>query len=162
MALTLNVNGKEQRVDAPADEPLLYVLRDYLGLTGAKYGCGEGHCGACTVIIDGEAVRSCQTRAGYVGNRRIRTIESLADGDSLHPVQQAFLREEAMQCGYCTPGMIMAAVALLGTNTAPSKPDIARAMQRNICRCGTYPRIVAAVERAATATRPTALQGGVR
>jgi aerobic-type carbon monoxide dehydrogenase small subunit (CoxS/CutS family) len=162
MAITLNVNGVERRVDAPADEPLLYILRDYLGLTGAKYGCGEGHCGACTVIIDGEAVRSCQTRAGYVGNRRIRTIESLADGDRLHPLQQAFLREEAMQCGYCTPGMIMAAVALLGSNASPSKPEIARAMQRNMCRCGTYPRIVAAVERAATAARPTALQGGGR
>jgi aerobic-type carbon monoxide dehydrogenase small subunit (CoxS/CutS family) len=162
MAMTLNVNGTERRVEAPADEPLLYVLRDYLGLTGAKYGCGEGHCGACTVIIDGEAVRSCQTRAGYVGGRRIRTIEGLADGDRLHPVQQAFLGEEAMQCGYCTPGMIMAAVALLGTNASPSKPDIARALQRNVCRCGTYPRIVAAVERAATATRPTAARGGRR
>jgi aerobic-type carbon monoxide dehydrogenase small subunit (CoxS/CutS family) len=162
MPITLNVNGVERRVDAPADEPLLYVLRDYLGLTGAKYGCGEGHCGACTVIIDGEAVRSCQTRAGYLGKRRIRTIESLAEGDRLHPVQQAFLHEEAMQCGYCTPGMIMAAVALLGTNASPSKPDIARAMQRNVCRCGTYPRIVAAVERAAGSVRPTSLQGGAR
>jgi nicotinate dehydrogenase subunit A len=162
MTFTLNVNGTKRRVDAPADEPLLYVLRDYLGLTGAKYGCGEGHCGACTVIIDGEAVRSCQTRAGYVGGRRIRTIESLADGDRLHPVQQAFLREEALQCGYCTPGMIMAAVALLGANSSPSKPEIARAMQRNVCRCGTYPRIVAAVERAATAPRPTASQGAPR
>jgi aerobic-type carbon monoxide dehydrogenase small subunit (CoxS/CutS family) len=162
MAITLNVNGVERRVDAPADEPLLYVLRDWLGLTGAKYGCGEGHCGACTVIIEGEAVRSCQTRAGYLGPRRIRTIESLADGDRLHPVQQAFLAEEALQCGYCTPGMIMAAVALLGSNSSPSRPEIARAMQRNVCRCGTYPRIVAAVERAATSTRPTAVQGAAR
>ena len=162
MAITIHVNGVERRVEAPPDEPLLYVLRDYLGLTGAKYGCGEGHCGACTVIIDGEAVRSCQTRAGYVGKRRIRTIENLAGGDRLHPVQQAFLGEDAMQCGYCTPGMIMAAVALLGTNASPSKPEIARAMQRNVCRCGTYPRIVAAVERAATTTRPTAAQGGGR
>jgi aerobic-type carbon monoxide dehydrogenase small subunit (CoxS/CutS family) len=162
MAITLNVNGTERRVDVPADEPLLYVLRDHLGLTGAKYGCGEGHCGACTVIVDGEAVRSCQTRAGYVGTRRIRTIESLAVGDRLHPLQQAFLSEEAMQCGYCTPGMIMAAVALLGTNASPSKPEIARALQRNLCRCGTYPRIVAAVERAAGAARPTALQGDAR
>jgi aerobic-type carbon monoxide dehydrogenase small subunit (CoxS/CutS family) len=162
MAITIHVNGVERRVDAPADEPLLYVLRDYLGLTGTKYGCGEGHCGACTVLVDGEAVRSCQTRAGYLGTRRIRTIESLADGDRLHPLQQAFLREEALQCGYCTPGMIMAAIALLGANASPSKPDIARAMQRNVCRCGTYPRIVAAVERAAASTRPTASQGGAR
>jgi aerobic-type carbon monoxide dehydrogenase small subunit (CoxS/CutS family) len=162
MAITLNVNGTERRVDVPADEPLLCVLRDHLGLTGAKYGCGEGHCGACTVIVDGEAVRSCQTRAGYVGTRRIRTIESLAVGDRLHPLQQAFLSEEAMQCGYCTPGMIMAAVALLGTNASPSKPEIARALQRNLCRCGTYPRIVAAVERAAGAAKPTALQGDAR
>jgi nicotinate dehydrogenase subunit A len=163
MAFTLHVNGVERRVDAPPDEPLLYVLRDWLGLTGAKYGCGEGHCGACTVLVDGEAVRSCQTRAGYVGTRRIRTIESLADGDRLHPVQQAFLHEEALQCGYCTPGMILAAVALLGTNASPSKPDIARALQRNVCRCGTYPRIIAAVERAATAIKTTpTIQRGMR
>jgi aerobic-type carbon monoxide dehydrogenase small subunit (CoxS/CutS family) len=114
------------------------------------------------VIIEGEAVRSCQTRAGYIGGRRIRTIESLAEGDRLHPVQQAFLREEALQCGYCTPGMIMAAVALLGANSSPSKAEISRAMQRNVCRCGTYPRVVAAVERAATAPRPTASRGAAR
>jgi aerobic-type carbon monoxide dehydrogenase small subunit (CoxS/CutS family) len=162
MAFTLHVNGIERRVDAPADEPLLYVLRDWLGLMGAKYGCGEGHCGACTVLVDGEAVRSCQTRAGYLGRRRIRTIENLAEGDRLHPVQQAFLREEALQCGYCTPGMIMAAVALLGTNPSPSKAEIARAMQRNVCRCGTYHRIVAAVERAAAGTMTPTMRGGVR
>jgi aerobic-type carbon monoxide dehydrogenase small subunit (CoxS/CutS family) len=162
MAISLHVNGVERRVDAPADEPLLYVLRDWLGLTGAKYGCGEGHCGACTVIVDGEAVRSCQTRAGYLGGRRIRTIEGLADAGRLHPVQQAFLHEEALQCGYCTPGMIMAAVALLGANASPSPGEIGRALQRNVCRCGTYARIVAAVTRASAATRPTASQGGDR
>jgi aerobic-type carbon monoxide dehydrogenase small subunit (CoxS/CutS family) len=155
MAIVLHVNGVERRVDAPSDEPLLYVLRDWLGLTGTKYGCGEGHCGSCTVLIDGEAVRSCQTRAGLVGNRRIRTIENLASGNRLHPVQQAFLHEEALQCGYCTPGMIMAAVALLGANPSPSRSDITRAMQRNVCRCGTYNRIVAAVEQASTAMKTT-------
>ena len=167
MAFVLHVNGVERQVDAARDEPLLYVLRDHLGLTGAKYGCGEGHCGACTVIIDGEAVRSCQTRAALVAGRRIRTIESLADpaaplaGRGLHPVQQAFMDEDAMQCGYCTPGMIMAAVALIVVNASPSRAEIARGLQRNVCRCGTYPRIVAAVERAAAAMKgqPTTGRG---
>jgi aerobic-type carbon monoxide dehydrogenase small subunit (CoxS/CutS family) len=145
--LLLNVNGIERRVDAPADEPLLYVLRDWLELRGAKYGCGEGHCGACTVIVDGMAVRSCQTRASLVTGKRIRTIEGLSEGGRLHPLQQAFLDEEAFQCGFCTPGMIMAAVALLGERGTPSHTEIVKGMQRNICRCGTYPRIVRAVER---------------
>jgi aerobic-type carbon monoxide dehydrogenase small subunit (CoxS/CutS family) len=149
MAVVLNVNGAERRVEAPADEPLLYVLRDWLDLRGTKYGCGEGHCGACTVLVDGVAVRSCQTRASLVAGKRIRTIEDLSRTDRLHPVQRAFLDEEAFQCGYCTPGMIMAAVALLNERATPSRPDIVKGMQRNICRCGTYPRIIAAVERAA-------------
>jgi aerobic-type carbon monoxide dehydrogenase small subunit (CoxS/CutS family) len=157
MPLVLHVNGSERRVDAPADEPLLNVLRDWLDLRGTKYGCGEGHCGACTVIIDGMAVRSCQTKSSLVAGKRIRTIEDLSRGDRLHPVQQAFLDEEAFQCGYCTPGMIVAAVALLGEKAAPTRADIVKGMQRNICRCGTYPRIIAAVERAsASGLRPTA------
>jgi aerobic-type carbon monoxide dehydrogenase small subunit (CoxS/CutS family) len=147
--MLLNVNGSERRIDAPADEPLLYVLRERLDLRGTKYGCGEGQCGACTVIVDGVAVRSCQTRASLVAGKRIRTIEDLARGDALHPVQRAFLDEEAFQCGFCTPGMIMAAVALLGAGGAPTRHAIVKGMQRNICRCGTYPRIIAAVERAA-------------
>jgi aerobic-type carbon monoxide dehydrogenase small subunit (CoxS/CutS family) len=151
----LNVNGVERRVDAPPDEPLLYVLRDWLGLRGTKYGCGEGHCGACTVLVDGIAVRSCQTRASLIAGKRVRTIEDLSRGDRLHPVQAAFLAEEAFQCGYCTPGMIMAAVALL-ENPAPTREAIVKGMQRNICRCGSYPRIVAAVERAAADRTSTA------
>jgi len=159
MAIVLHVNGVERRVDAPPDEPLLNVLRDWLELRGAKYGCGEGHCGACTVLIDGMAVRSCQTRAGLVAGKRIRTIEDLSRGDRLHPVQQAFLDEEAFQCGYCTPAMIMAAVALVGERTTPSRAEIVKGMQRNICRCGTYPRIVAAVERAVAAGTSDAGRG---
>ena len=147
--MLLNVNGVERHVDAPADEPLLYVLRDWLDLRGTKYGCGEGNCGACTVIVDGQAVRSCQSRASLMAGKRIRTIEDLSRGEKLHPVQRAFLEEEAFQCGYCTPGMIMAAVALLDERPTLSRPDILKGMQRNICRCGTYPRIIAAVERAA-------------
>ena len=149
MAMVLNVNGVERRVDAPPEEPLLNVVRDWLDLRGTKYGCGEGHCGACTVLVDGLAVRSCQTRASQAAGKRIRTIEDLSRGDRLHPVQRAFLEEEAFQCGYCTPGMIMAAVALLAGSATPSRQEIVKGLQRNICRCGTYPRIVAAVERAA-------------
>jgi aerobic-type carbon monoxide dehydrogenase small subunit (CoxS/CutS family) len=162
MAIVLHVNGAAHRVDAPSDEPLLYVLREWLGLTGTKYGCGEGQCGACTVLVDGQAVRSCQVRAGLMSGKHIRTIEDLAEGDRLHPVQQAFLDAEAMQCGYCTPGMIMAAVALLGATAAPSAPDIARAMQHNICRCGAYPRIVAAVQRAAASLKQSHASQGRR
>jgi aerobic-type carbon monoxide dehydrogenase small subunit (CoxS/CutS family) len=155
MVYTLNLNGSERRVDAPAGEPLLHVLRDRLDLTGAKYGCGEGHCGACTVIINGAATRSCQVPIESVGTQRIRTVEGLAAGDRLHAVQQAFLEEDALQCGYCTPGMIMAAVALLESTPSPSAAEIARTMQRNICRCGAYPRIIAAVQRAAAARTTT-------
>ena len=138
------------------------MLRDWLNLHGAKYGCGEGHCGACTVIVDNLAVRSCQTRVSLVAGKRIRTIEGLTDTPQLHPVQRAFVEEEAFQCGYCTPGMIMAAVALLAERPSPSRQEIVKGMQRNICRCGTYPRIVAAVERAARlrGSAPTAGQGG--
>jgi len=147
----LNVNGIPRTIDADADMSLLSALRDQLDLTGTKYGCGEGQCGACTVLIDGIARRSCLTPVSAVGQKRITTIEGLADGDRLHPLQEAFLEEAAMQCAYCTSGMIMTAVSLLQTNPAPSAPDILHSMEGNICRCGTHPRIVAAIQRAAKA-----------
>jgi nicotinate dehydrogenase subunit A len=145
----LNVNGRVYTTDADSDASLLFVLRDYLDLTGSKYGCGEGQCGACTVLIDGKSRRSCITRVGDVAQRQITTIEGLAQGDRLHPVQQAFLDEGAMQCAYCTSGMIMTAVSLLNARGDSSAAEIARSMEGNICRCGTQPRIVLAIQRAA-------------
>jgi aerobic-type carbon monoxide dehydrogenase small subunit (CoxS/CutS family) len=147
--LTLLVNGTERKVEAQAGEPLLWVLRDGLGLTGTKYGCGEGQCGACTVLLDGKPVRSCRTAAESATGKKILTIESLAENGKLTPLQQAFLDEEAFQCGYCTPGMIMSAHALLSATPQPSDEEIIRQMNGNVCRCGTYPRIVAAIHRAA-------------
>jgi nicotinate dehydrogenase subunit A len=145
----LNVNGRLRTISADAGVSLLSVLRDQLDLTGSKYGCGEGQCGACTVLIDGSARRSCITPVGAVGQKRITTIEGLAQGDHLHPLQEAFLEEAAMQCAYCTSGMIMTAVSLLHANPNPSAAEILHSMEGNICRCGTYPRIVAAIEKAA-------------
>ncbi len=147
--LTLNVNGRRETVSAEAGDRLLDVLRHDLGLTGAKYGCGEGQCGACTVLMDGRAVKSCVTRVEAVGARPIVTIEGLASADALHPVQEAFLEVEAFQCGYCTPGMIVATVALLRARPDPTPEDIARELDRNICRCGEYPRLVEAIQLAA-------------
>ncbi len=147
--INVTVNGKQHRVTAPANQPLLWVLRDRLQLTGTKYGCGEGQCGACTVLLEGKPVRSCLTRFSAAGGKHVITIEGLEQNGVLHPVQQAFLREEAFQCGYCTSGMILSAVALLGGNRNPTDDEIMRAMNGNICRCGTYPRIVAAVREAA-------------
>jgi nicotinate dehydrogenase subunit A len=149
----LSVNGRAYTVDADPRESLLSVLRDQLDLTGSKYGCGEGQCGACTVLIDGSPRRSCITQIGSVGQKKITTIEGLAQGDRLHPVQQAFLDEGAMQCAYCTSGMIMTAVAFLNSNDNPSAAEIAQTMEGNICRCGTYMRIVAAIQKAAKAVR---------
>lgn len=146
---TLFVNGQERKVIAPLQQPLLWVLRDELQLTGTKYGCGEGQCGACTVLLEGKAVRSCVTPLSAAVGRKVTTIEGLASNGSLHPVQQAFLQEEALQCGYCTSGMILSAVALLSSNSSPSDEAIMKAMNGNICRCGTYPRIVSAVRDAA-------------
>ena len=147
-SVELTVNGKSHRVDAAPDETLLSVLRDRLDLTGTKYGCGEGQCGACTVLVDGKAVVSCQIRVSEAAGKKIVTIEGLAENGRLHPVQAAFLEAEAFQCGYCTSGMIVAAVALLQThaNAAPSAEEIAQGLSRNVCRCGTYPRITAAVQ----------------
>jgi len=147
----LNVNGSPRAIHADADTSLLTVLREHLDLTGSKYGCGEGQCGACTVLIDGKPRRSCITPVGAVGQKSITTIEGLAPGDRLHPVQQAFLEEAAMQCAYCTSGMIMSAVSLLHANPNPSVTDISHSLEGNICRCGTHPRIVAAIQRAAKA-----------
>lgn len=151
MAIELVVNGRRHSVDVDASRSLLGVLRDELGLTGSKYGCGEGQCGACTVMLGDEAVHSCVTPVGSAAGKPITTIEGLEHDGRLHPVQQAFLDEQAFQCAYCTPGMIVASVALLRRTPAPSTEEIARAMQGNVCRCGTYPRVVAAIQRAAAA-----------
>jgi aerobic-type carbon monoxide dehydrogenase small subunit (CoxS/CutS family) len=149
--ITLRVNGSPRDVDVAPAQTLLSVLRDNLDLTGTKYGCGEGHCGACTVLVDGQPVKSCQPRAALLQGKSIVTIESLEKDGRLHPVQQAFLTHEAMQCGYCTPGMIMAAVGLLTANPHPTDEEIVKALDRNLCRCGTYPRIIAAIKEASHA-----------
>jgi nicotinate dehydrogenase subunit A len=157
-SLQLLVNGRPHEVPAEPDRPLLGVLRDELGLTGSKYGCGEGRCGACTVIVDGMAARSCVVRLGAVGDRPITTIEGIEHEDgSLHPIQRAFLDCDALQCGYCTPGMVVAAAALLEDDPEPSREAIDEALDRNICRCGTYPRIVEAIRQAADR-----MKGGAR
>jgi nicotinate dehydrogenase subunit A len=147
--IRLAINERSYSVDADPQTSLLTVLREYLDLTGSKYGCGEGQCGACTVLIDGKAQRSCMTKVGVVGAKQIATIEGLASGEQLHPVQEAFLSAGAMQCGYCTSGMIMSAVGLLKRNPAPKESEIIEFMDGNVCRCGTYPRIVSAIQQAA-------------
>ena len=149
----LHVNGSTHSIDADAETSLLSVLRDQLDLTGSKYGCGEGQCGACTVLIDGNPRRSCTIPVGAVAAKQITTIEGLEKNGRLHPLQEAFLAEGAMQCAYCTSGMIMTAVSLLRSNPSPSDKEISQFMQGNICRCGTYPRIVAAIRRAASALK---------
>lgn len=148
----LNINGKKYDVVAPAEETLLSVLRNHLNLTGTKYGCGEGQCGACTVLMDGAPTRSCSIPAVAAAGTKITTIEGLEQDDRLTPVQQAFLDEGAFQCGYCTSGMIMSATALLRDNHSPNHEQILDAMNGNVCRCGTYPRILAAIKRAAGET----------
>ena len=145
----LTVNGERRALDVDPERSLLSVLRDDLELTGCKYGCGEGRCGACTVLIDGKPTRSCVTAVGDCEAKQITTIEALEQGGKLHPLQQAFLDAGAMQCGYCTCGMIMSGVGLLAKNADPSTAEIVRFMEGNICRCGTYPRIVAAIRQAA-------------
>jgi aerobic-type carbon monoxide dehydrogenase small subunit (CoxS/CutS family) len=149
----LHVNGSRRPLHADAERSLLSVLRDDLDLTGTKYGCGEGRCGACTVLIDGKPTRSCNTTVGAAQGKQIRTIEGLARGDKLHPIQEAFLQADAMQCGYCTSGMIMSAVALLANEPGPSREDIIRFMNGNICRCCAYSRIVTAIQEAARAMK---------
>ncbi|HEX7252339.1 MAG TPA: (2Fe-2S)-binding protein [Thermoanaerobaculia bacterium] len=145
----LTINGSKREVECPAEETLLSVLRNRLSLTGTKYGCGEGQCGACTVLLDGRATRSCRTPVAEAAGSKITTIEGLAAGGRLHPVQQAFLDQEAFQCGYCTPGMIISAAALLAGNARPRDEEIIETLTGNICRCGTYPRILAAVRQVA-------------
>ena len=149
----LNVNGSKIKVEADADRSLLSLLRDDLDLTGSKYGCGEGQCGACTVLIDGEARRSCVTTLGTVAGKKIVTIEGLERNGKLHPLQEAFIEADSMQCAYCTPGMIMSGIALWTRNPNPGEPEIIKAMEGNICRCGTYPRIVSAIRKASQTMR---------
>jgi aerobic-type carbon monoxide dehydrogenase small subunit (CoxS/CutS family) len=144
-AFDLRINGTSHPVEGSPEDSLLSVLRYELNLTGSKFGCGEGQCGACTVLVDGLAVRSCVTRIGAVAGKAITTIEAVADGDRLHPVQQAFIDADAFQCGYCTTGMVMATIGMLRTSPNPSEADIARLIDRNVCRCGTYPRVVKAI-----------------
>ncbi len=146
--LTLNINGKQESVSVSPDTPLLWVLRDTLGLTGTKFSCGEGLCGACTVHLDGVAVRSCITPVSAVVGKKVTTIEGLSP-DGSHPVQQAWMAENVAQCGYCQPGQIMTAAALLAKNPSPSDTDIYAALVGNICRCGSYQRIRRAIQRAA-------------
>ena len=148
---TLKINGEDKSFDAPDDMPLLWVLRDVLGMTGTKYGCGIAQCGACTVHLDGKPVRSCVLAVGTVGNRAITTIEAVATTKAGARVQKAWLDLEVIQCGYCQSGQIMSATALLASNSAPDDSDIDAAMAGNICRCGTYVRIRAAIKRAAAA-----------
>ena len=146
---SLRINGRTRQVDGDPEDNLLAALRYELDLTGSKFGCGEGFCGACTVLVDNQAMRACVTRLSAIGSAAITTIEGLAAGERLHPVQEAFLEAEAFQCGYCTPGMVMAVVGLLRNNAAPTDQDIAKVLDRNVCRCGTYPRIVHAIKLAA-------------
>jgi aerobic-type carbon monoxide dehydrogenase small subunit (CoxS/CutS family) len=146
---SLRINGRTRQVEGEPDDNLLAALRCELDLTGSKFGCGEGFCGACTVLMDDQAVRACVTRLSAIGGAAITTIEGLAPNGRLHPVQEAFLEAEAFQCGYCTPGMVMAVAGLLRNNAAPTDDDIARALDRNVCRCGTHPRIVHAIRLAA-------------
>ena len=143
--MKLLVNGRETSVTASPEDMLLDVLREDLDLTGAKYGCGEGQCGACTVLVDGKAVRSCVTPLRSVAGKKIITVEGLAQNGKLTPVQEAFVKTDALQCGFCTPGMVMAATGLLSRTPSPTEAQIKEAMNGNVCRCGTYPRIVAAV-----------------
>jgi len=153
MALTLNVNGKSRTVEADAETPLLYALRNDLGLIGTRYGCGLGQCGTCTVIIDGKAVQSCDVPVSAVVGKQITTVESLGTDDAMHPLQRAFIAEQAAQCGYCASGILMSAKALLDVNRNPSDADIRKALEGNLCRCGTHSRILRAIKRAAKEIR---------
>ena len=156
--VTLDVNGTAREVSAEPGTPLVYLLRNDLALKGTRFGCGSGHCGACTVLMDGNAVQSCDTPLWSAAGRRITTIEGLGSAERPHPLQQAFLDEQAAQCGYCINGIMMSAAALLGKNRNPSDAEIAAALDRNLCRCGTHVRILRAIRRAAAALR----EGGAK
>ncbi len=147
--ITLHVNGSAKTVTTDSERLLLDILREELQLTGTKYGCGEGLCGACTVLIEGKNVRSCRAKAVDVDGKAITTIEGLAHGENLHPVQEAFLAEGAMQCGYCTPGMILTTIALLNEHPQPTDEQLLRFMNGNLCRCNGYPKVLNAIHRAA-------------
>ena len=149
-SIQFTLNGKEVRIQVDPGLTLLWVLRNQLALTGTKYGCGEGYCCACTVIINDLPVQSCLTPIGDVRGKKVLTIEGLADGDNLHPLQEAFIKHDALQCGYCTPGMIMNAYGLLIKNPDPTREEIVRGMEYNLCRCGAHVRIVDAIAEAAT------------
>ena len=155
--VSFTLNGKPVRLSVEPERPLLWVLRSDLGLTGTKFGCGEGLCGACTVLVDREAVRACAARVGDVEGKQVLTIEGLARDGRLHPLQAAFAQHLAFQCGYCTPGMILSAYALLLKKPLPTRADIIDHMDHNLCRCGSYTRVVEAIQSAATV-----MAGGVR
>ena len=156
-SIQFTLNGKPVKFDGDGERTLLWVLRTDFGLTGAKYGCGEGLCGSCTVLLDGEAVSSCQITAKDVGDRQVTTIEGLESDGKLHPIQDAFVRKDALQCGFCTPGMILKAQGLLNENPNPSRQEIIDGMEDNLCRCGAHVRIVEAIESAAKA-----MKGGIK
>lgn len=145
-AIQFSLNGKAVQLETEPDRPLLWVLRGDLALTGTKYGCGEGYCGACTVLVDGQAERACLLSIGGVAGKNVTTIEGLAEGGKLHPVQQAFMDHDALQCGYCTPGMILTAVDLLNRNPQAGESDIVNGLEANLCRCGAHKRILEAVQ----------------
>ena len=148
-AIAFKLNDKPVRLSVDGERPLLWVLRTDLGLTGTKFGCGEGHCGACTVLLDGVAVRSCLRKVKDVQGKEVVTIEGLAKEGKLHPVQQAFVEHDALQCGFCTPGMILTAFGLLAKNPKPTREQIVRGMEQNLCRCGAHTRIIDAIQTAA-------------
>jgi|SRR5271157_5950860 len=152
-SISLRLNGRPVQLNVDGDRRLLWVLRTELGLTGAKYGCGEAHCGACTVLVDGAPVHSCRLRVKDARGREVVTIEGLEKDGRLHPLQKAFMENDALQCGFCTPGMIMAALGLLNANPRPSEEQVARGLERNLCRCGAHPRIVRAILAAAAQMR---------
>lgn len=149
MDIQFNLNGEARKISVQEEQTLLWVLRTDLGLTGTKYGCGQNQCGACTVLVNGEAVRSCTMSMKDVKGKDVLTIEGLETNGKLHPLQQAFVDHDALQCGFCTPGMIMNALALLTRNPTPNRVEIIEAMEENLCRCGAHPRIIAAIEQAA-------------